>query len=246
MQDDFAEIAGQYEELDLPATPVRHWVETPHVRKAIGRLDGGAAIDLACSDGYFTRMLAEAGATRVEGVDISPAMIALARKLSPPHFTYHVSNAADVVPRPEFDFVLSSYASCFSRTRDELFQMFAVFAGLLRPGGRLAALIDPQYFPDEPPSAFVKYGKSKVPSGPLVDGVRNDIVLYLDDGEEIVFFDHWWSEATIRAALGAAGFTDIVFQSPWATAEGRAAMGEDWWKSYDAAPLSDLITARLK
>ena len=42
----------------------------------LGDIEGASVLELACSDGYFSRHLSEWGAGKVVAIDISPEMIA--------------------------------------------------------------------------------------------------------------------------------------------------------------------------
>lgn len=59
--------------------PFRKHVEQYTVRRLTGPLQGESALDLACGEGFYSRLLKAWGAGRVVGVDMSPNMIELAR-----------------------------------------------------------------------------------------------------------------------------------------------------------------------
>jgi 2-polyprenyl-3-methyl-5-hydroxy-6-metoxy-1,4-benzoquinol methylase len=64
--------------------------------EVIGDPRGMAVLDVACGEGFYTRMLRQRGAARVTGVDLSPAMIDLARLQEAQHelgIEYVVGNA---------------------------------------------------------------------------------------------------------------------------------------------------------
>ena len=56
----------------------RHYIERYTLFAVLGDLRDRTVLDLACGDGVYTRQFKRAGAAAVTGVDISPAMIALA------------------------------------------------------------------------------------------------------------------------------------------------------------------------
>lgn len=64
----------------------------PNVLRLLSPVQGKKILDLACGQGFFSRALEQQGAL-VTGVDISPELIAQARKLSPPSINYFVSSA---------------------------------------------------------------------------------------------------------------------------------------------------------
>ena len=60
-------------------SPIRRYVEAYSFFQMLGDVRGRTVLDLACGEGFYSRQLRLRGARRVVGVDISPAMIELAR-----------------------------------------------------------------------------------------------------------------------------------------------------------------------
>ena len=58
--------------------PFRQHVEQHTLRLLTGPLRGESTLDLACGEGYYSRLLKTWGAGTVVGVDLSPTMIELA------------------------------------------------------------------------------------------------------------------------------------------------------------------------
>ena len=76
MGTDYDRIATKYKRAKLQ--PWRAHLEQYTLLRLAGDLAGKAVIDLACGEGYYTRLLRQAGAARVVGVDLSHEMIGLA------------------------------------------------------------------------------------------------------------------------------------------------------------------------
>jgi ubiquinone/menaquinone biosynthesis C-methylase UbiE len=74
----WSEIAAWYDNL-LSVGSGPHETAVACLRELIPELDGAAVLDLACGQGLATRALADAGARRVVGVDLSSAMVERAR-----------------------------------------------------------------------------------------------------------------------------------------------------------------------
>lgn len=74
----WSEIASWYDDL-LAAGSGPHETALACLLELVPSLDGAIVLDLACGQGLATRALAEAGARRVIGVDLSGAMIGRAR-----------------------------------------------------------------------------------------------------------------------------------------------------------------------
>lgn len=80
----WSEIAAWYDDL-LSAGSGPHETAVSCLLELVPPLDGAVVLDLACGQGLATRALAEAGARRVIGVDLSGAMVERARlHASPP------------------------------------------------------------------------------------------------------------------------------------------------------------------
>ena len=95
----------------------REGLNNPATFRLIGNVKGKRVLDLACGEGYNTRILARKGAV-VVGVDFSEKMIERARKdesVDRLGITYLVSDAADLkeLPSSHFDLV-----TCFMSLHD--------------------------------------------------------------------------------------------------------------------------------
>ena len=77
MTTNYDPIAEQYQRSKLQ--PWRAHIETYTLMGLLGELSGKSVLDVACGEGFYTRLLRGVGAERVVGVDLSPGMIALAR-----------------------------------------------------------------------------------------------------------------------------------------------------------------------
>jgi len=95
----------------------RDELNNPAAFRLIGNIKGKRVLDLACGEGYNTRILAKKGAT-VVGVDFSERLIELARQLETKEklgITYYVSDVANMekLPTNHFDLV-----TCFMSLQD--------------------------------------------------------------------------------------------------------------------------------
>src|SRR2546430_17337014 len=76
-------ISEQYKRAKLQ--PWRAHVESFTLLGVIGDLAGKTVVDLACGEGFYSRILGENGAARVTGGVLSEKMIALARQQEGEH-----------------------------------------------------------------------------------------------------------------------------------------------------------------
>jgi ubiquinone/menaquinone biosynthesis C-methylase UbiE len=95
----------------------RDELNNPATFKLIGDVKGRLVLDLACGEGYNTRILARKGA-KTTGVDFSEKMIELAKREESKEklrITYYVSDAADMKELSSSCFDL---ATCFMSLQD--------------------------------------------------------------------------------------------------------------------------------
>jgi len=109
----------------------------PHVMALCEPLAGKAVLDLGCGEGYCSRMLAQRGA-RVQGLDLSPRMIELARtaeQAQPLGIRYDTADAATVdLGEASVDLVVAVFLFNYL----DVAQMRRTMANvhrMLRPGG---------------------------------------------------------------------------------------------------------------
>jgi SAM-dependent methyltransferase len=131
------EAANGYQDQLVPAL-MEEWA--PRVAEAARIGTGDAVLDVACGTGVLTREAARrAGPTGVvTGLDLSPAMLAVAARLSPTLQWKQAS--ADQLPFPDqsFDAVVSQFGLMFFPDQIAgLHEMMRV----LKPGGRLAVAV---------------------------------------------------------------------------------------------------------
>ena len=121
-----------------------------------GRRARPSVLDLACGEGFYSRIVRRLGAARVHGVDLSPEMVRLAEEAErqePLGCTYSVGDAR-LAPGAlgQFDVVMAVYLLNYAQTADELHEMARSIAGQLAPGGRLVGIND------NPRNAVERYG----------------------------------------------------------------------------------------
>ncbi|MFQ6131473.1 MAG: class I SAM-dependent methyltransferase [Armatimonadota bacterium] len=116
-------------------TPERVWQEhVARYRFAASRASNKEVLDVACGTGYGSRMMLDAGARRVVGVDISPEAIAYARsRYATDRLTFAVGEAADLDGLGQFDLIV-----CYEAIEHvaDAGACVAAAAGALRPGGQ--------------------------------------------------------------------------------------------------------------
>jgi SAM-dependent methyltransferase len=241
-------MPAEYDHLTRPyrrskGMPFRVYSEIPDHLALLGDLSGRSVLDLACGEGFYTRLIKQAGADRVVGVDLSKNMIARAREqeaAAPLGITYVCGPAESLGAIGPFDVVSAAFLLNCAPDRPTLDAMAHAVVMNLVPGGRMVMTISD--FGQWPGTDYSPYGMVDDVREVLVDGAPYRITFLLDeDTFTLVNFAH--SRATYEAALRGAGLADIRWHTPRITAEGRAAYPPGFWDTYLARPPMMRISA---
>ncbi len=236
MSTNYDQIAKEYQASKLQ--PWRTHIERHTLLRLTGKVAGLRALDLACGEGYYTRLLRRLGAGPVTGIDLSQGMIDLARAqeaTEPLDVQYEAADARNVDQRQGNDLVFAAYLLNYARSYDELLAMCQAIARNLKPGGRFVTVNN---HPKDPPENFETgrmYGYSKQLDGPLVDGSPIHWRFHLSEGT-IQVTNYYLSPATMERAMTAAGLRDIRWHPAEVSPEGRATWGDAHWQPFLANP----------
>jgi SAM-dependent methyltransferase len=217
--------------------PFRIFSEIPDHLDLLGDLRGRSVLDLACGDGFYTRLIKEAGADRVIGVDLSEGMIALARQreaAEPLGIDYLVAPAEELGPIGPFDVVTAAFLLNCSPTRASLAAMARTIAANLKPGGRFVTTNS--NLCAWPGVDFSPYGMSSDVTSPLPDGAPYHITFLLDDDDRFTIENYAHTLAAYEGALREAGVTPLRWHPPRVTKEGMDLYGSFYWHVYLANP----------
>jgi len=238
MTTNYDPIAEQYKR--SKRQPWRAYIEAFTLMRLIGNPTGKTVIDIACGEGFYTRMIRQRGAAKVTGVDLSEKMIGLARASEAQQrlgIDYIVGDGRDLGVAASFDLAVAAYFLNYPHDRDELNAMCSGIARCLKPGGRLVTVnCNPACnFPASP--SYRKYGFETSVVGPLREGAPITWTFYLEDGPFAVE-NYFLSVEIHEEALRAAGFRDISWHQPILSPEGQSAHGSDYWSDLlDHPPL---------
>ena len=156
---DYDLIAQRYR--DSKRLPFRDHIERYTLLEILGDVTGARILDMACGDGFYTRLLKNAGAMTVMGVDISEKMIDLAEeseRRQPIGCTYTCADASTFVPARPVDIVVAAYLLNYAKTREELVQLCRACRNGLLPGGRFLGMNDSPFIQPTEPEEYIKYG----------------------------------------------------------------------------------------
>jgi toxoflavin synthase len=245
--------AGQYDEataesyLGSEEMAVRRHAELPSLLAAVGPVAGVRVLDLACGTGVITRLLLGLGAREVVGVDLSPDMIALARRDTPGTAArFVVADAAGLPHQGAFDTVTAVFLLNYAADRAALGRMARTIAVHLVPGGRFAGTLpNPDHRPAPPtdPRYGVVFGPPAASPSPPPDGYPFPTTLRTPSGT-VTITQRRWSAAAVREELEAAGLTDVRL-TPWEPdEEGVRTHGSGFWENWRSNPMAVVVSAR--
>jgi ubiquinone/menaquinone biosynthesis C-methylase UbiE len=211
---DYDLIAEQYKQSKL--SPWRTYIEQHTMLELMGNVRGKSVLDLACGEGYYSRIFKSLGARRVVGVDLSAKMIELARgseSQSPLGVDYVIGNAIDYQPDEPFDIVSAGYLLNYADTREKLDAMCQAVSRSLRPGGRFVTVNNN---PSQSPQRFAateKYGFIKSAGEALRPGTPITYTIF-QDGGTFTFDNYYLSAVAHEEALQAVGLRDVEWIAP--------------------------------
>ncbi|MDZ7699208.1 MAG: class I SAM-dependent methyltransferase [Deltaproteobacteria bacterium] len=93
--------------------PWRTHIETFTLMHLIGDVTGKTVVDLACGEGFYTRMIKNKGAATVVGVDLSGGMIRLARDQEAKQrlgIEYRLGDARTLVLEEQKDLAIAAFS----------------------------------------------------------------------------------------------------------------------------------------
>jgi SAM-dependent methyltransferase len=227
-------------------SPIRRYVEAYSFFAMLGEVRGQTVLDLACGEGFYSRQLRERGARRVLGVDISPAMIELARAQENGYrrIEYRVGDATDLPELGLFDVVCAAYLLHYARDAGELTRMCHGIARQLTPGGRFVALNENPDQPEERYGGYLRYGFSKTVAAPRREG--SPITYAMISGRELFRFEAYhYERVTYERLLAEAGFVDVCWHPLRLDPDAVALMSADYWAEYLDNPPVVGLSCRL-
>lgn len=144
---------------------------------------GARVLDAGCGAGRMSRYLADRGVA-VEGIDLSPGMVAMARR-DHPDLSFSVASIADLpYPDGRFDGVLLWYSTIHTAPNGQP-RLFAEAARILRPGGHL----------------LVGFQSGR--------GVHDTAATYRRYGHDVTLVRHRFTADQVAGWLAAAGLQEV-------------------------------------
>ena len=216
--------------------PFREHVERHTLFELLGDLRGRTVLDLACGDGFHTRLIRQAGAAEVTGVDVSAAMIELAEEREreqPLGCRYVCADVADFEPGGAVDLVVAAYLLNYARTPEQLLRFCRACHDALRPGGRFVGLNNNVRNVGTPSGSLRKYGIERTWARPLAEGDAMRYTVFNADGSRFGFDNFYLTPETHEEAFERAGFRGFRWID---VALGPSEAGNPFWDEFMANP----------
>ena len=232
----------------VKALPLARGTEIPAVETLLADLQGKSLLDLACGQGFYSRLARRRGAGSVVGVDLSEAMVEAARreeKRAPLGIHYRQADAATVsaseLGHPEgFDQLLALFLFNYAPDPASLRNQAKAVYRCLRPGGRLLAVLpDPAFRCGSLETEA--YGFRTRVLEELEEGRRFQVDILLEPPIQLVSWQ--WTRSTVEASLAAAGLEAITWHPIEVSAEALDAQGAEFWRTYKTNPPNIALSA---
>ena len=227
--------------------PVKEFAEAPSFMDCLDDIYHQDILDLACGDGYYTRLIKKIGAARVVGVDISQNMLAQAQVIedqAPLGITYHLGDVAHLKHLGIFDQVSAIYLLCYANSRAKLKAMLQKAYDHLKPGGQFNGITLNPGLGIKDLTRYTPYGIHLATRGPLTNGqVLSFRIQSPGQKESFELSPNFWEKAIYEDYLAMIGFQDITWRKIEVTAKGLGAYGSSYWQAFSEKPYSIILSA---
>lgn len=236
MTTNYDPIAEQYQR--AKQQPWRTFIECFTLMNLTGDPHDLSVLDVACGEGFYTRLICERGAAQVTGVDLSQGMIDLAQQQETRNqqgITYIVGDARELPVAEEYDLAIAAYLLNYARTREELQTMCNGIARALKPGGRFVTVNSSPAFHYPTAPSFRQYGFETSTVGDWQEGTPITWTFYLEDGP----FDienYYLNVATHAAAFREASFSEVNWHAPQLSPDAMNDNDIDFWSPFMEDP----------
>ncbi|MBX9400303.1 class I SAM-dependent methyltransferase [Lysobacter sp. BMK333-48F3] len=247
----FDALADAYED-SIEQMPFRKHIEMHSFLQVLGDTGGLRVLDLGCGSGLYTRAIAQRGARRVVGLDVSEGMIDYARQRedrNPLGIGYRwrdATRAPDTVVDDlgeRFDLVTAIYVLPYAPTLDGLTSICrTAYHALSAPGDRfVAAVLNPEFSRDR--GWYRHYGMELSAPPDLYEGAP--VHLHAWFGGHVLDLDaFYWSRAAHERAFADAGFAGLRWHAPVLADSGRDLQPSEFWRNYLHCPHAMIVEAR--
>ena len=248
-------IANEYRLVE--ETPAQKYIYDENLRcqlEQVGVKEKRVVV-LHCGSGYRARIVKEAGARDVLGIDLSYNNLRIAEDIEDKHPLGIQYVSSDVflddvqgnIPK-EFigttDIVVGYFAFDHAMNKSELNMLALNTRKLLKSDGVFLGMIDcPQGDESLPP----KYGvvlSFDEKNDTKTEGQPRRVSIYKDNMEVTHFHNFIWKSDTIKNTLEQVGFKDVKIAPAVVNDFSKTSCGSMFWKEYEEKPDQIVVEAR--
>ncbi len=223
---------------------------------ALPDLSGASVLDVGCGSGFYSRLFARRGASRVHGVDASAPMIAQARDIERREnlgISYDVCDAGALPVLGAFDVVTAIWLVGYAETTERLGRMLGTLHANLTEGGTLVVLAPNPDFDWHAVTSYPRYGLTISPTTVTAgDGNSGDgqglaerqgsiVRFHTDPPFEVEGLS--WPPGVVEAAIVDAGLTDPHRHPVTVPTDTPTPGTADFWTDLVANPTFAVFTA---
>lgn len=238
---EYDKIAELYKEAATEKRNHRKYVLIPTFLHFLKDVKNKPVLDLACGEGFWTRIIKEKGAAKVIGIDISTEMIKLAKKKEKETkmgIKYFVYDAINLPKIGEFDLITAVFLLHYAKTKEDLVAMCKSIYKNLKNRGRFIDIINNPLYPLQP---YKKYDFTREAKVPVKEGNVLKTTIYTNGHKTCSFNTYFWKKETYETAFKKAGFKTIKWHNPLVSQEGINTLGYDFWKDFLDRPPTTVL-----
>jgi toxoflavin synthase len=228
----YDEIAEEYSQM---LNPTKKHVLIPTFKKIIGSVSGKSILDLACGDGFFTRILSVSNPSKLTGIDISEELIQKANQIeneTPLNIKYLVGDALDLKVDQKFNLITAVYLLNYSQTLDELSIMCKNIFNTLEDNGKFVAILLNPFLKPMVNFEYERRFTNVADKKHFEDGDRVKVELKEEGKTPFEFITYYWSKETFEKSLKSAGFKSIKWVDTMVSQEGINNFSEGYWDKF--------------
>jgi len=227
--------------------PIKQYIESFSFLQQLGDVRRKSVLDLACGEGYYTRLVKQQGAAQVIGLDISEAMINQAQAaelVTPLGIEYRVEDVTQLRSSGAFDVVTAVYLFPYAATKQALTAMFKAIVDSLKTGGKLVAITLNPNLRAEDSGIYPKYSIHMTAPQVIQDG---DPITFTVDipntpNSSIDLLVTYWQHQTMEQVAHRTGFRNINWHVLQMSKEGLKKYPENHWQDFLKHPYSIVLT----
>lgn len=221
----------------------REYSLVPSFFRYLGNLKNRKVLDLACGEGFFSRLIKKRGALEVVGIDKSQKMLNLAKEeenKNPLGIKYKKYDARKLPKLENFDLISAAFLLCYAKTKLELLAMCKNIYKNLKESGKFVTLNNN---PFNPLQLHKKYDFTITSKKPLNEGNPLTVTLFVNNLETCSFRNYFWKWETYERALKVTGFKKIKWHNAIISPVAIKKFGNKFWEDYRKQPGIIIIEA---